>query len=182
MLKNILKDKKANTTYSVSSSNENVVSYLSSGEIYATGKGKATCTVYEKTGKSKKTEIDTFTVTVTKSKMAYVVEENALWYNDGIFGQGNLIEYLNLTDNKTLKIQGIIKSHLINNTNLGSHFKSSLYKITYKSGNTKVAKVSSKGVVTAKAVGNAKITYTITFTDGSAYKDVCNVSVEEDNS
>jgi hypothetical protein len=47
-------------------------------------------------------------------------------------------------------------------------------KVTWKSSNSKVAKVSSKGVVTAKKKGSAKITATV---DGKKY--TCKVTVEK---
>lgn len=49
-------------------------------------------------------------------------------------------------------------------------------KVTWKSSNTKVAKVSSKGVVTAVANGTATITATAT--DGSKKKAACKVTVK----
>lgn len=178
ILKNIITDKKAKAKYSVVSDNENVVSSLDTGEVYATGKGRATCTVYEKIGKSAKKSIDKFSVKVTKAKMSYVAEENSMWYNDGIFGGGEFVEYLNLTDCKTLKTEETIVRCLINNRQTGSHFKQSQYKITYKSTNPGVASVSSNGVVTAKKPGSATIIYKISFSDGSAYTDKCPVEVE----
>ncbi len=182
MLADILKNMKAETKakYSVVSDNENVVSSLSTGEIYATGKGTTTCTVYEKLGKAKKKPIDKFTVTSTKANMAYVASENSMYYDEGIFGQGEGIEYLNLTDNKTLNMKAIIISCLINNKITGSHFKSSLYKIIYKSSDKSVATVTGSGVVTAKNYGSAIISYTISFKDGSEYNGKCEVFVESE--
>lgn len=182
MISDILKDMKSESKakYSIESDNENVVSSLSSGEIYATGKGKTTCTVYEKLGKAKKKSIGKFTVTVTKANMAYVAEENAMWYDEGIFGQGEGIEFLNLTDNTSLNMESTIERCLINNSNTGSHFKSSQYEITYKSFDTAVATVNSSGVVTAKSCGTAIITYIISFEDGSKYMGKCEVFVESE--
>lgn len=182
MLGDILKNMKAETKakYSVVSDNENVVSSLSTGEIYATGKGTTTCTVYEKFGKAKKKPIGNFTVTVTKADMAYVAVENSMWYDEGIFGQGEGIEFLNLIDNKTLNMEEIIVSCLINNNTTGSHFKSSLYKITYKSGDKSVATVNSSGIVTAKDYGSAVISYTIRFKDNSEYNGKCEIFVESE--
>ena len=55
------------------------------------------------------------------------------------------------TSSKTLYTKGSTKTTLKVTTNLTD-------KITWKSSNTKVASVNSKGVVTAKKKGTAKIT------------------------
>ncbi|MGN0489663.1 MAG: hypothetical protein ACI4HO_10410 [Ruminococcus sp.] len=182
VLSDILKDMKAESKakYSVESGNEKVVSSLSSGEVYATGKGKTTCTVYEKIGKAKKKAIDKFTVTVTKANMAYVAEENSMWYDEGIFGQGEGIEFLNLTDNTSLNMEATIERCLINNSNTGSNFNSSQYEITYKSLDTAIATVNSSGVVTARSLGSAYLRYIIIFEDGSKYMGRVEVCVESE--
>lgn len=55
--------------------------------------------------------------------------------------------------------------------------KPSVKKLEYSSSNTSVAKVNSKGVITCLAEGKAKIT--VTATDGSGKKAVCNVTVQK---
>ena len=55
--------------------------------------------------------------------------------------------------------------------------KPSVKKLKYSSSNTSVAKVNSKGVITCLAEGKAKIT--VTATDGSGKKAVCNVTVQK---
>lgn len=55
--------------------------------------------------------------------------------------------------------------------------KPSVKKLEYSSSNTSVAKVNSKGVITCLAEGKAKIT--VTATDGSGKKAICNVTVQK---
>lgn len=191
ILTELLSDMKAKAKYTVEIDNLNVADkinythYSLSGEnkntnlIYATGTGETTATVYEKIG-SRTKKIATLTIVVKKAKMNYVARENREFYNDDIFGNGDFVEYLNLTDNKKLQMAETIKNSLINNEYTGSHFKKSDYTITYKSSAPSVAKVNKKGVVTAKKVGNATVKYVITFSDGTKHKGTCAVSVDED--
>lgn len=178
-IENILNNKKSKAKYSVVPSDTGIVDFLSTGELYATGLGKTSCSVYEKIGKTK-TLVDKFNVTVGKAKMNYVARENYYWYDDGIFGKGEYVEYLNLTDNTTLEMEDTIKNCLINNKITGSHFKPSQYSISYKSDNPQIATVTKNGVVTAKALGDANIIYSIKFSDKSVYKGNCQVSVESE--
>ena len=178
-IEDILNNKKSKAKYSVVPSDTNVVDFLSTGELYATGIGTASCSVYEKIGKTK-TLVDKFNVSVGKAKMSYVARENYYWYDDGVFGKGEYVEYLNLTDNATLEMEDTIKTCLINNSLTGSHFKKSQYTITYKSDNPKIATVSKNGVVTAKAEGETDIIYSIKFSDKSVYKNICTVSVSNE--
>lgn len=175
-LADILNNKKSKAKYTVVPDNTNVADYLDTGEAYATGLGSTTCSIYEKSGK-KKTLVDKIKISVSEAKMSYVALENEYWYDDGVFGKGEMVEYLNLSDNSTLRMKDTIETCLINNKQTGSHFKKSQYAITYKSNNPKIATVSKKGVVTAKSFGDANITYSIKFSDKSVYKNNCPVSV-----
>ncbi|MGN1138152.1 MAG: Ig-like domain-containing protein [Ruminococcus sp.] len=177
LIEDILNNSKSNAKYKVVSDNEKAVSFLGSGHLYAEGIGTANCSVYEKIGKTT-TLVDKITVKVKKAPMSYVARENYYWYDDGIFGKGEYVEYLNLTDNTTLEMEDTIKTCLINNKTTGSHFKPSQYSISYKSDNPKVATVTKKGTVTAKSLGYTNITYSIKFSDKSVYKGNCQVSVE----
>ena len=66
--------------------------------------------------------MDKITVKVKKAPMSYVARENYYWYDDGVFGKGEDVEYLHLTDNTTLEMEDTIKTCLINNKSTGSHF------------------------------------------------------------
>ena len=70
------------------------------------------------------------------------------------------------TSSKTLYTKGSTKTTLKVTTNLTD-------KITWKSSNTKVAAVNSKGVVTAKAKGTAVITASC-----GEYKVTCKITVK----
>ena len=191
ILTELLSDMKAKAKYTVEIKNRNVADkidythYSISGEnkntnlIYATGTGKTKATVYEKTG-SKTKKIATLTIVVKKAKMNYVARENRALYDDDIFGHGDFVEYLNLTDNKNLRMAETITNCLINNEYTGSHFKKSDYTITYKSSAPSVATVSKNGVVTAKKVGTTTVKYVISFSDGTKHTGKCSVSVDED--
>lgn len=111
------------------SSNTKIVTVNSSGKITAKSKtGTATVTVTLASGLSKK-----ITVKVQKSAV------------------------------KTTKISGLTKKLTINKGKKATLSPvitpvTSLQKVTYSSSNKKVATVSSKGVITAKKAGTAKIT------------------------
>lgn len=181
-LKSILKDKRAGAKYTVRIDDSQVASTVGDDLIYAAGKGSTRARIYEKTASAKKTKLGTITIKVSRAKMAYVADENKAFYNDGIFGHGDFIEYLSLVEknNTTLNMKGTIERCLINNTITGSHFKASAYKITYSSSNPKVASVNADGVVTAVGYGDARIYYTIAFSDNSKYEDYCPVSVYDE--
>jgi hypothetical protein len=178
-LSDIIENTKYNAKYSVEIEDEGVASSIKDGNIYATGTGKTTVKLMQKIGKGKKTEIDEFTLRVKKAKMNYVSHENALFYTDGIFGNGDLIEYLDLETAPKLRMLATIKSTLINNNLTGSHFSKKDYTVTFKSEDKKIATVSSKGVVTAKAPGHTTITYTIKFSDGSDHVGDCPIEVAQ---
>lgn len=176
-ISDMLKYKKAGASYSATSANDDVVSVVSSRIVYSTGKGKTTVKISQKLN-GKTTTVGKFTVKVKLSTMAYVAKQNALFYDNAIFGYGDNTEFLNLTDTKTMAMKSVIVKRLLNNSLTNSHFKTSDYKITYHSTNTKAAKVSSTGKVTAVKKGSARIYYTITFSDKSTYKNYCKIIVE----
>lgn len=179
MLSDILYDTHKGSKYSVELPDEKVAATLKNGMIYSTGKGKTAAVIYEKPKKGKKKQIATVNITVKKAKMADVAVENSYFYNDGIFGNGEMVEYLYLDEDYRLSMEGTINSCLINNPHTGSHFKKSAYKITYKSRNSKIASVSKTGVVTPKKTGSTYIYYTITFSDKSKFTGECAVAVWE---
>lgn len=177
-LNTMLKDRKHGAVYSVAIDNEKIASSLSddkSTTIYSAGKGETTAKIYQKIGKKEETEIASFNIKVKKSKMNYVAKQNMLFFNDGIFGNGEMVEYLSPKESFSMK-STIVKS-LINNTYTGSSFKKSQYKITYKSTDKSVVTVTSDGKVTAKKVGNAVVNYTITFSDDSKFNGGCPIEV-----
>ena len=173
----LLMYKHAGAKYYAISDNEKIAGVVSNKIVYSASKGTTTATVYEKL-KNKTTTVGTFKVKSVSAVMAYVVKQNALFYNNIIFGYGDNTEFLDLTDVNTVSLKPTIVSRLINNSLTNSHFKSSEYKITFKSTNSNVAKVSSAGKVTAVKEGSAKINFTITFKDKSSFKQSCKIIVE----
>lgn len=82
--------------------------------------------------------------------------------------------------NKITLNQKSVKAYIGDEINLKATIspkKPSVKKLKYNSSNTAVAKVSSKGVITCLAEGKTKIT--VTATDGSGKKAVCNVTVQK---
>ncbi len=177
-LNSILKDRKYNTTYTVTIDNEKVAStYIDNDKtyIYSTGKGSTTAQLYQKIGDEPETKVTSFKINVTKTKMNYVVKQNMLYYPDGIFGNGEMVEYLSPGD--TLNMKDTIVNSLINNKMTGSHFKTSCYSISFVSSDTSVASVTSIGKVTAKKLGYTIVNYSIGFSDNSVFKGGCPVEV-----
>ena len=177
-LNSMLQDKKYKAVYSVTVGNENIASTYTDKKktyIYSTGKGTTTATLYQKVGSGEEKKIGTFKITVSKTKMNYVLKQNRLYYPYGIFGNGESVEYLK--PKEVFNMKAVIMEKLINNKMTGSHFKSSDYSISFVSNDKSVATVTSAGKVTAKKVGYAIINYSIGFTDNSVYKGGCPVEV-----
>ena len=177
-LESILQDKKYNTTYTATVNNEKIAStYTDKNKtyIYSTGKGTTTATLYQKIGGGDETKVGTFKITVSKTKMNYVLQQNRLYYPDGIFGNGESVEYLK--PGEVFDMKAVILEKLINNKMTGSHFKPSDYSISFVSNDTSVASVTSAGKVTAKTVGFAIVNYSIGFTDNSVFKGGCPIEV-----
>ncbi len=176
-VKDILGFKHAGAVYSATVGDESVASIVSSRVVYATGKGSTSVKIFEERN-GKTTKIGTVQLTCKKASMRYVVIQNALLYNNNIFGNGDNTVFLELKGTKTSALMPVIKERLLNNSLTTSEFKSSEYTVSFKSSNTKIAKVSSKGKVTAVKKGTAKITCTMNFTDKTRYKTVCTIVVE----
>lgn len=177
-LDSILQDKKYKATYTATISNENVAStYTDKNKtyIYSTGKGTTTATLYQKIGDKAETKVGTFKITVSKTKMNYVLQQNRLYYPDGIFGNGESVEYLK--PGEVFNMKAVITEKLINNKMTGSHFKSSDYSISFVSNDTSVATVTSAGKVTARSTGFAIVNYSIGFSDNSVFKGGCPIEV-----
>ncbi len=177
----LLADKKHKSVakYTAESADTSIVDTTKDGLIYATGTGKTKVTIYEHMN-SKKTKVGTIKVKVVDAKMNYVARENANYYDEGIFGQGENCEYLYVGE--TFDVEARILKTLINNEITGSKFKKSQYTITYsidKEGAENIT-VTKDGVATALKFGSGKIDYVITFIDGSKYKNTCNIWVEEE--
>lgn len=177
-LNTMLSNKKYNTTYTVTIGNEKVAStYIDKKKthIYSVGKGSTTADIYQKIGKKEEEKIGSFKITVVKTKMNYVAKQNMAYYPDGIFGSGEMVEYL--SPKETLDMKATIVKSLINNPLTGSHFKKKYYSISFKSSDTSVAAVTSIGKVTAKKVGYAIVNYSIGFSDNSVFKGGCPIEV-----
>ena len=139
--------KKVSKAVTYKSSNKKVATVNAKGKITAKKKGTATITVYSKADKKK-----TCKIKVTVGTPVTKVKLNKTKAN------------LNVGKSLTLK------------TTL-SPKKPSNKGIIWKSSNTKVATVTSKGVVKAKKAGTVKITATAK--DGSGKKATCKVTVKK---
>lgn len=181
VINNILKNRKHKSVakYTVDTSNANVVDTIS-GLIYATGKGNAVVTVYETINNTTKS-IGKINVTVKNAKMNYVAKENARYYDEGIFGQGDGCEFLKIGE--TYNINKTVVNCLITNTYTGSKFKKSQYNITYSvpKAYRDMLTVTDDGVATAIANGTGYVRFVIKFKDGSKYKSKCEFFVDADN-
>lgn len=178
---NLLKDikHKSIADYRVETSDYKIVDSTADGLIYATGKGKANVTIFEKVNETEK-KIGTIAIKVKKAKMNYVAKENMKYYDEGIFGQGEGYEFVYLDQDPNLKIEKRIVECLINNKLTGSKFKKSDYTITYKVNKDSIGKVTvdKKGLVTVLKEGSSTVNYTIKFKDGSKYKNKCRIWTE----
>lgn len=153
--------------YSVTIDDETAVSSLEDGMVYATDIGEADVTVIESIDGNEKV-VGVIKFTCVKAKMSYVVKQNSLFYDTGVFGNGDSTVYLDKGDK--LKAMPVIKERLLNNTYTGSSFKKSEYKAEFSTSDKTIAAVDSDGVVTAKKAGKARIYYTLTFSDKSTYR------------
>ncbi len=140
---------KASKKVAYKSSNKKVATVNANGKIIAKKKGTATITVYSKADKKK-----TCKIKVTVGTPVTKVKLNKTKAN------------LNIGKTLTLK------------TTL-SPKKPSNKGIIWKSSNTKVATVTSKGVVKAKKAGT--VTITATAKDGSGKKAACKITVKKGN-
>ncbi len=139
--------KKVSKAVTYKTSNKKVATVNAKGKITAKKKGTATITIYSKADKKK-----TCKIKVTVGTPVTKVKLNKTKAN------------LNVGKSLTLK------------TTL-SPKKPSNKGIIWKSSNTKIATVTSKGVVKAKKAGMVKITATAK--DGSGKKAVCKITVKK---
>ena len=139
--------KKVSKAVTYKTSNKKVATVNAKGKITAKKKGTATITIYSKADKKK-----TCKIKVTVGTPVIKVKLNKTKAN------------LNVGKSLTLK------------TTL-SPKKPSNKGIIWKSSNTKIATITSKGVVKAKKAGTVKITATAK--DGSGKKATCKVTVKK---
>ena len=139
--------KKVSKAVTYKSSNKKVATVNTKGKITAKKKGKAVITVISKANKKK-----TVKIKVTVGTPVTKVKLNKT--------------KANLNVGKSLTLKTIL-----------SPKKPSNKGIIWKSSNTKVATVTSKGVVKAKKAGTVKITATAK--DGSGKKATCKVTVKK---
>lgn len=130
-----------------STSNKKVATVDSKGRIKGKGIGKATITATSSNGKK-----DTIKVTVTKNDLK--------------------AKKIKLPTKKNMKVGDTLKLSAeftpINTTNK---------KVKWKSSNTKIATVNSKGVVKAKKAG--KVTITATTLDGTKKTSKCKITIKK---
>lgn len=139
--------KKVSKAVSYKSSNEKIVKVTKKGKLKALKNGKATITVTCKADKKKKATIKV----VVKTPVTKVKLNQ---------------KEISLTEGETAVVKATV-----------SPKKATIKKVSYKSSNKAVAKVNSKGKITAVAEGTAVIT--VTSKDGNAKKATCKVTVKK---
>lgn len=139
--------KKVSKAVSYKSSNEKIVKVTKKGKLKALKNGKATITVTSKADKKKKA-----TIKVVVKTPVIKVKLNQ--------------KEISLTEGETAVVKATV-----------SPKKATIKKVSYKSSNKAVAKVNSKGKITAVAEGTAVIT--VTSKDGNAKKATCKVTVKK---
>lgn len=139
--------KKVSKAVSYKSSNEKIVKVTKKGKLKALKNGKATITVTSKADKKKKATIKV----VVKTPVTKVKLDR---------------KEISLTEGETAVVTATV-----------SPKKATIKKVSYKSSNKAVAKVNSKGKITAVAEGTAVIT--VTSKDGNAKKATCKVTVKK---
>ena len=139
--------KKVSKAVSYKSSNEKIVKVTKKGKLKALKNGKATITVTSKADKKKKATIKV----VVKTPVTKVKLNR---------------KEISLTEGETAVVKATV-----------SPKKATIKKVSYKSSNKAVAKVNSKGKITAVAEGTAVIT--VTSKDGNAKKATCKVTVKK---
>lgn len=139
--------KKVSKAVSYKSSNEKIVKVTKKGKLKALKNGKATITVTSKADKKKKATIKV----IVKTPVTKVKLDQ---------------KEISLTEGETAVVKATV-----------SPKKATIKKVSYKSSNKAVAKVNSKGKVTAVAEGTAVIT--VTSKDGNAKKATCKVTVKK---
>ena len=143
----ILPENAFDKTWTVSSSDENVVSVSEAGELQAVSAGKAIITVTTKDESLKQPKAAKCTVTVLQAVQELTVESS-----------------LTLNKSKSGKLDPVILPDTATNK-----------KITYTSSDPSIVAVSQTGALSAKACGSCDITCETT--DGSELKAVCHVTV-----
>lgn len=139
--------KKVSKAVSYKSSNKKIVKVTKKGKLKALKNGKATITVTSKADKKKKATIKV----VVKTPVTKVKLDQ---------------KEISLTEGETAVVKATV-----------SPKKATIKKVSYKSSNKAVAKVNSKGKITAVAEGTAVIT--VTSKDGNAKKATCKVTVKK---
>ena len=143
----ILPENAFDKTWTVSSSDETVVTVSEAGELQAVSAGKATITVTTKDESLKQPKVAKCTVTVLQAVQELKVESS-----------------LTLNKSKSGKLEPIILPETATNK-----------KLTFTSSDPSIVAVTQTGALSAKACGSCDITCETT--DGSELKAVCHVTV-----
>ena len=173
---NAVKNFHSDAKYTVKIKNKKIASFRKLGktkemparvELYSLKTGKTSVTVYEQRAKGKKTKLGTIKLTVKKAKDNEVFYANMAYDNDGLFYE-NFI-----SPNQSSSLKETITKRYINCGFTGSKFKKSEYKFSFTASPSNVLTVDKDGIFTCHSLDNAgdnKVTYTVTFADGSKAK------------
>ncbi|MEE3333617.1 MAG: hypothetical protein VZR54_04990 [Ruminococcus sp.] len=149
-------------------------------ELYSLKNGKTKVAVYEKRSKTKTRKVGTFMLTVKKVKDSEVVEANMAQDNDGLF-----YEFF-IHPGETVDLKSIVARKYINGECTTKKFAEREYKITITAGPEDALKVDENGNIKCLGFGakkgENKVTYTITFADGSKVSSSGSFSIMEKES
>ncbi|MBQ9531274.1 MAG: hypothetical protein IJR70_04300 [Eubacterium sp.] len=132
--------------------------------VYSKNIGKTKLTVFEKRKNENKKQIGIISLTIKKAKDSEVFSSNMALDNDGIFYENFIMP----GDEYNLK--NAVVSRYINSDYTNSHFSESEYTFTARSNHPEIISVDKNGVCKCHTMDkNAvhRITYTVTFKDGS---------------
>lgn len=169
--------------YKLKSSNKSVATVTKDGGVKTTGVGKATISIFETLNKKTK-KVCTFNIISSPVTMRAVAKYTREMYDDGLFGNGEFVEYLYVNGvdflgfegPETLDMKFVIERYLLNG--YGAHFDPEDYTITYVSDNPEIVSVDEKGLATAVGAGSTWVTYKVFFADGTTFKEKVPFSVE----
>ena len=161
----IIKNYHSDSVYTVEANDSELIGFKDNEQnettaksviIYAEKTGTSEISVFE--NKSKR--IGAFWLTVERAKDSEVINSNMMRDNDGIF-----YEFF-ISPGDKVDLKKIIEERYINTEY--SHFDKDEYSISFKSENPETVSVDKNGICTCHKIGSNKITYKISFKDGSS--------------
>ncbi len=129
--------------------------------VYGKRTGSTVLTVWEKRGKRKGKKIGTIALTVKRAKDSEVFGSNMSLDNDGIFYE------LFICPGESFDLKNAVRKRYIDNEATGSSFARDEYVFAVEAEDSSVISADENGVCVCHSLGIGKVTYTVTFADGS---------------